>query len=116
MLVDIPNQMASVLTNNLVSATVVPTVIQMANQMIHDVPQESMYHLESKIITAMEKQLLVLMTYQLINPEFARYKLDFVTKNFYQTGSILATQLMVRFFIMIEEQESTNSLRGNYDN
>ena len=62
MLVDIQNQMVSVLTNNLVSTTVIPTVIQMANQMIHQVPQTSMDQMDSQMIASMEKQLLVLLT------------------------------------------------------
>ena len=55
---------------------------------------------------SMEKQLLVLLTYQLINPEYGQYKLNMVTKNFYQTGAILATKLVTQFFIMIENQNS----------
>ena len=97
MLVELENQVVSALTNRLIGSNYITSTAQFVNN-----SKEVDIH---KVIVGVEKQLLVLMTYQLINPELHPRGVDVIHQGVYRTAVQVAIRLMTQLFIVVESYE-----------
>ena len=97
MLVELENQVVSALTNRLIGSNYITSTAQFVNN-----SKEVDIH---KVIVGVEKQLLVLMAYQLINPELHSRGVDVIHQGVYRTAVQVAIRLMTQLFIVVESYE-----------
>lgn len=106
MFVEIVNQMENILTNQLTPTIFIPTVTNIANQMANRMSMHTVSQIEDRIISSLEKQALILMTFRLIDPNMnLDSKIDKIDKSFFQSRAQLAILVMMEFLI-IESQDA----------
>lgn len=97
MLVALENQVMSILTNQIIGSNYITSTVQFVNN-----SKEVDIH---KVIVGVEQQLLVLMVYQLINPELHSHGVDVIHQGVYRTAVQVAIKLMTQLFIVVESYE-----------
>ena len=97
MLVELENRVVSALTNQIIGSNYSTSIAQFV-----DNSRELDIH---KVIVGVERKLLVLMVYQLINPELYSHGMDAIHKGVYRTAVQVAIRLMTQLFIVVESYE-----------
>lgn len=107
MLGEIVTRMESILSNQLTPTIFIPTITNIANQMAYRMPMHTVSQIENQITSTIEKQTLILLAYQLINPEVNHNsKIVSVKGSFYQSSAQLAILVMMEFLIL--QSQDTN--------
>lgn len=107
MLGEIVNRMENILSNQLTPTIFIPTIINIANQTANRMPMHTMSQIENRITSTIEKQTLILMAYQLINPENNHNsKIVAMNKSFYQSSAQLAILVMIEFLTILHSQDA----------
>jgi len=102
MLEEISNRMLNILTNKLTPTIVIPTVIHEAQRMVHQMPTQTVNHTDEKLLLKSEKQLAILMVYEMISPRMNQARFESVTQGFYQSSTQLVVLLMIQFLMNFE--------------
>jgi hypothetical protein len=95
--------MESILSNQLTPTIFIPTIINIANKVANRSTNSctTMSQAEYRITSTIEKQTLILLAYQLINPEVNHNsKIAMMNKRFYQSTAQLAILVMMEFLIL----------------
>lgn len=102
MLEEIVNPMVNILSNKLTPTITIPYTVHLANQLAHNESQPSLSQLESKIYLSLEKQMINLMTYEMISSGAGQARLDTASNLFFQTHVQLGMLLMISFLTQLE--------------
>jgi acetyl-CoA carboxylase alpha subunit len=102
MLEEISNRMLNILTNKLTPMIVIPTVIHETQRMVHQMPTQMVNHTDEKLLLKSEKQLAILMAYEMISPRMNQDRFESVTQGFYQSSAQLVILLMIQFLMNFE--------------
>jgi len=91
------NHLMNCLTNKLIGSNYITNTINLVNKSTEDEVHQ--------VIVSIEKQLIVIMAFQLINPEAALRRVDVFHKGVYQAAIQVATRLMMQLFMIVESKK-----------